>query len=133
MHHSGVLADGRLVLDTLKIALPDDLAAELDADGLGYLPRQQRGADPVSLATLVVDTASALTVLIVNRRDLRDVVRRFVSHARERSGEGPSITVHVTIGQSSDTLDEANDASGQRKLEVSVTARLDPPDVPDRR
>jgi hypothetical protein len=107
-------------MDEITLRVPSGLAAELIEQDLAAEPLVWRGADVVSVLTLVADTTSAVTAVVVARESIGKVIRRLVHHASQTAEEASEVKVSVQSPTGSLVLVEANNADGLRRLEVTV-------------
>jgi hypothetical protein len=106
----------------VTLSLPIDLAEGLLEDDLVTEPLVWRGTgtDVVSLLTLVADTTSAVTAVVVARESIGAVIRRLVRHASGPIEGNSEVKVYVQSSAGTLVLVEANNVGGRTQLEVKV-------------
>jgi hypothetical protein len=104
----------------MTLSLPTDLAEELLEDDLVAEPIVWRGTDVVSLLTLVADTASAVTAVVVARESIGAVIRRLVRHASGPAEGNSEVKVYVQGRAGMVTIVETNNVAGRTQLEVRI-------------
>lgn len=112
-------------MDDLKLGLPSQLAGELIREGKVGQVITWRGADVISVLTLVADMTSAVTAVVASRRSFAEIARRLVKHAGAKPDDGPAISISITYDNSITMLTEDNNDVGTEKLVSRVLQVLE--------